>query len=166
MGWFQRVINFPWIFHAMRSLVPVEHFRNPATYSLGLFVGLFSDAMGYCLPIVSCEMTRTKWFVLKRSHWIHLEWWYTGSPKLQLFQLSQRSHVTNCRLVSSSAYIPWNMTFKYKMQLSEGSWDKILHSKLRTQCFWKEDFFFFFVLALCLSKRYAKVPEVVFATSL
>ena len=32
----------------------------PGTYSLGLFAGLFSDAMGYCLPIVSCEMTRTK----------------------------------------------------------------------------------------------------------
>ena len=30
------------------------------TYLLGLFGGLFSDAMGYCLPIVSCEMTRTK----------------------------------------------------------------------------------------------------------
>ena len=30
------------------------------TYSLGLFAGLFSDVMGYCLPIVSCEMTRTK----------------------------------------------------------------------------------------------------------
>ena len=37
----------------------------PGTYSLGLFAGLFSDAMGYCLPSVSCEMTRTKWLVLK-----------------------------------------------------------------------------------------------------
>ena len=27
------------------------------------------------------------------------------------------------------------------MQLSEGSWDKILHSKSRTQCFSKEEFF-------------------------
>ena len=32
----------------------------PGTYSLGLFVGLFSDAIGYCLPIASYEMTRTK----------------------------------------------------------------------------------------------------------
>ena len=32
----------------------------PGTYSLDLFAGLFSDAMSYCLPIVSCEMTRTK----------------------------------------------------------------------------------------------------------
>ena len=71
----------------------------------------------------------------KRSHWIHLGRWSTGSPKLQLFQLSQHSQVTNCRLISSSAYFPWNVTLKYKMQLSEGSRDKILHSKSRTQCF-------------------------------
>ena len=32
----------------------------PDTYSLGLFAGLFSDAMGYFLPIVSDEMTGTK----------------------------------------------------------------------------------------------------------
>ena len=41
----------------------------PGTYSLGLFVGLFSDAMGYCLLIVSCELTRTKWLVLKDHIW-------------------------------------------------------------------------------------------------
>ena len=57
-------------------------------------------------------------------------------------QFSQYSDVTNGRLVSSSAYFPWNMTLKYKMKLSEGSWDKIIHSKLRTQCFWKEEMFF------------------------
>ena len=100
----------------------------------------------------------------KRSHWIHLGWWSTGSPKLQLFQLPQHSHVTNCRLISSSAYFAWNMTLKYKMQLSEGFWDKISyilsqgHSVFRR----KKDFF----LAVCFSKRYTKVPEVVFATSL
>ena len=61
-GGSEGVINFPWIFYAMRSLVPVGHFWNiyPGTYSLGLFAGLFSDAMGYCLTIVSCEMRRTK----------------------------------------------------------------------------------------------------------
>ena len=32
----------------------------PGTYLLALFAGLFNDAMGDCLPIVSCEMTRTK----------------------------------------------------------------------------------------------------------
>ena len=98
----------------------------------------------------------------KRSHWIHLGRWSTGSPKLQLFQLSEHSYVTNCRLIPSSAYFPWNMTLKYKMQLSEGSWDKILHSKSRTHCFSKGKNF----LAVFLSKRYTEVPEVVFATSL
>ena len=105
---------------------------------------------------------KDKVIVYKRSHWSHLEWWSNGSPKLQLFQLSQHSHVTNCLPISSSAYFPWNMTIKSKMQLSEGSWDKILHSKSRTQRFGKE----FFFLAVCLSKQYTLVPEVVFATSL
>ena len=41
---------------------------------------------------------------------------------------------------------------------------KILHSKSRTQCFWEGRIFFF--LGLFLSKRYTKVPEVVFAISL
>ena len=75
----------------------------------------------------------------KRFQWIHLGWWSTGSSKLQLFQLSQHSHITNCRLISSSAYFPWNMALKYKMQLTEGTWDKILPSKSRTQCFSKEE---------------------------
>ena len=34
------------------------------------------------------------------------------------------------------------MTFKYKMQLFEGSCDKILHSKSRTLCLSKEELFF------------------------
>ena len=55
------VINFSWIFYAMWSLVPVGNFRNISEHLfIGLFAGIFSDAMGYCLPIVSCEMTRTK----------------------------------------------------------------------------------------------------------
>ena len=83
----------------------------------------------------------------KRSHRIHLGWWSTGSPQLQLFQLSQHSYVNNCRFISSLAYFPWNMTLKYKMKLSEGPWDKILHSKSRTQ-------FFCTVLAARLLKRW------------
>ena len=56
------VINFPWIFLCNAELSPCLGSSGiyPGTYSLGLFAGLFSDAMGYCLPIVSCEMTRTK----------------------------------------------------------------------------------------------------------
>ena len=154
------VINFPWIFYAMQSLVPVV--------SGHLFTWLVCGSFQWChwLLFTDCIMWDGKDKVIgfKRSHWIHLGWWSTRSSKLQLFQLSQHSYVTNCRLISSSAYFPWNMTLKYKVQLSEGSWDKILHSKSRTQCSWKEDFLF---LAVCLSKRYTtKVPEVVFAISL
>ena len=79
----------------------------------------------------------------KRLHWIHVGRWSTGRPKLQLFQLSQHSYVTKGRIVSSSAYFPWNMTLKYKMKLSEGSWDKSLHSKLRTRCFGRPFFWRF-----------------------
>ena len=68
-------------------------------------------------------------------------------PTVAKNQENQFSDVTNGRLVSSSAYFPRNMILKSKikqpkMKLSEGSWDKILHSKSRTQCFWKEDIFF------------------------
>ena len=62
------VIHFPWIFIFMQcgSLVPVGHFRNiSGHYALGLFAGLFSDAMGYYFPMNSCGMTRTKRLVLK-----------------------------------------------------------------------------------------------------
>ena len=53
--------NFPWILYAKQSLVLDGHFRNiSGTYSLSLVVGLFSDAMGYCLLVVSCKMRRTK----------------------------------------------------------------------------------------------------------
>ena len=56
-------------------------------------------------------------------------------------QFSQCSDVTNGRLVPSSAYFPRNMALKSKMKLSDGSWNKILHSKSRTLCFWQEEFF-------------------------
>ena len=55
------LLIFLGFFYAMWSLIPVGNVRNnPDTYSLGLFTGLFSDVMVYCLPIVSCEMTKTK----------------------------------------------------------------------------------------------------------
>ena len=142
------VINFPWIFFffvcvcAMRSFVPVWHFQNISGYLfIWLVCGSFQWRHG--LLFTDCIVWDDKDTVIgfKRSNWIHLGWWSTGSPKLQLFQLSQHSHVTNCRLISFSAYSPWNMTLKYKIKLYESSWDKILHSKSRTQCFSKEEFF-------------------------
>ena len=158
------VINFPGIFHAMRSLVPVGHFRNISRH-LFIWLACGSFQWRHGLLFTDCIVWDDKDKVtgIKGPHWIHLGWWSTGSPKLQLFQLSQHSHVTSCRLMSSSVYFPWNMTTKYKMQLSEGSWDKILHSKSKSQCFSTEEIF---LLAVCLSKLYTKVPEVVFATSL
>ena len=157
------VVNFPWMFYAMRSLIPVRHFLNISGHLLTWLVcGSFQ--WGHGLLFTGCIVLGDKDKVIgfKRSHWIHLGWWSTGSPKLQLFQVAQHSHVTNCRLIFSSAYFPWNMTLKYKMQPFDRSGAKILHSKSRIQCFSKEDFF----LAVCLSKRCTKVPEVVFATSL
>ena len=140
-GGSEGVINFPWIF-AMRSLVSVGYFWTIAGHLFTWLVyGSFRWRHGLLFTDCTVWADKNKVIGLKRSHWIHLGWWSTRSPKLQLFHLSQHSHVTNCRLISSSAYFPWNMTLKYKMQLSECSWDKILHSKSRTQCFSKEKFF-------------------------
>ena len=147
----------------MRSSVPVGHFRNISGHLFTWLVcGSFQWRHGLLFTDRSVWDNTDEDIGFKRSRLTHLGWWSTGSPKLQLFQLLQHLHVTNCRLISSSAYFPWNMTLNYKMQLSEGSCNKILHSKSRTQCFWKEDFFG----AVCLSKLFTKVPEVVFATSL
>ena len=158
----KRVINFPWIFYAMRSLVPVGHFRNISGH---LFIWLVCGSFQWRhrLLFTDCIVWDDKDKVIgfKRSHWIHLGKWSTGSPKL--FQLSQHSYVTNCRLISSSAYFPWNMTLKYKMQLSEGFWEKKTYILSRGHRGFRRKLFF---LAVCLSKRYTKVPEVVFATSL
>ena len=127
-------------FYAMRSLVSVWNFRNISGH---LFTWLVCGSFQwrYGLLLTDCIVWDDE-DKLTGSHWIHLRWWSTGSPKLQLFQLSLHSHITNCRLITSSAYFLWNMTLKYKMQLSEGSWDKILHSKSRTHCFSKEEGFF------------------------
>ena len=56
------VINFPWIFFmqcGVQSLLGTSGIY-PGTYSPGLFAGLCSDAIDYCLRIVSCETTGTK----------------------------------------------------------------------------------------------------------
>ena len=157
------ILTFLGFFLCMRSSVPAGHFCNISGH---LFTRLVfrSFRLRHGLLFTDCIVWDDKDKVIgfKRSHWIHLGWWSTGSPKLQLFQSSQHSHITNCRLISSSAYFSWNMTLKYKMQLSEDSSYKISHSKSRT-LFFEGNFFF---LAVCLSKRYTKVPEVVFVTSL
>ena len=134
------VINFPWIQKKKKKNLCNTEFC-PCLALPEYIRALIHLA---CLPVFSVTPRvivyrlwndKDKVIGFKRSHWIHLGWWSTGSPKLQLFQLSQHSHATNCRLISSSAYFPWNTTLKCKMQFSEGSWDKILHSMLRTLFF-------------------------------
>ena len=160
------VINFPWILYAMQSLVPFGLFRNISGHVFTWLVcGSFQWRHGLLFTDCIVWDDKDKVIGFKRSHWIHLGWWSTGSPKLQLFQLSQHSHATNCRLISSSAYFPWTMTLKYKMQLSECPWDTTLHSKSRTQFFFYEGRNIFFWRFVSRSD-YTKVPEVVFATSL
>ena len=119
------LLTFRGYFYAMRSLVPVGHFRNVFGYLFTWLVcGSFQWRHGLLFTDCIVWDDKDKVIGFKRSHWIHLGCRGTRSPKLQMFQLSQHSHVTKCRLTSSSAYFPWNMTLKYKMQLYEGSWDK------------------------------------------
>ena len=103
------VINFPRIFYAMWCLVSVGHFRNISGHLfIWLVCGFFLWRHGLLFTDCIEWGDEDKVIGFKRSRWIHLGWWNTGSPNLQLFQLSQHSHVTNCRLISSSAYFPWN----------------------------------------------------------
>ena len=119
------VINFLWIFYAMRSLVPVGQFCNISRH-LFTWLVCVSVQWRYWLLLTDCIVWDEKDNMIgyKRSHWILLGRWSMGFPKLQLFQLSQHSYVTKCWLISSSAFFPWNMTLKYQMQLFEDSWDK------------------------------------------
>ena len=120
MGWFQRGYKLSLdFFYAMLSLVPVGHFRNISGHLFtSLVCGSFQWRHGLLFTDCIVWDDEDKVIGFKRSHWIHLGWWSTGSPRLQLFQLSQHSHVTNCRLISSSAYFPWTMTLKYIHQSS------------------------------------------------
>ena len=135
----------------MRSLVPVGHFRNISGHLFTWLVcasfrwrhGLFTDCIVWD--------DKDKMIGFKRSHWIHLGWWSTGSTKLQLFQLSQHSHITHCRMISSSA--TFHEIWRWNTKCSYLKVPKIIRKKI-------------FFLAVCLSKRYTQVPEVVFATSL
>ena len=140
------VINFPWIFYAMQSLVPVGRFRNISGH-LFTWLVCVSFQWRHGLLFTDCIVGDNRDKI-------------TGLKKITLDPLRKiESRVSRASTVSIitaftrhqlSIYIffsfPWNMTLKYKIQLSEGSWDKILHSKSRTQCFSKEDF----CLAVCL----------------
>ena len=138
----------------MRSLVPGRDFRSPlnsGSHKRKVF-GCFCDSQWRFV-------WKIKMFVLSPFGWWRINTSLNNRinfnglstvAKNQGDQFSQCSDVTNGRLVSSSAYFPRNMTLKYKMKLSEGSWDKILHS--RTRCFWKD--FFFSSGGLSLDRMY------------
>ena len=145
----------------MRGSVPVGHFRNICGHLFTWLVwGSFQWRHGISFTDCIVWDDKDKVTGFKRSHWIHLGWWSAGSPKLQLFQLSQHSHVTNCLLQLSFREIwHWNTKCSY-LKVSE------IRSYILSRghsVFRRRKLLF---LAVCLSKRYTKVPEVVFATSL
>ena len=115
----------------MRSLGPVGHFPYISEHLLTWLVrGSFQWRHGLLFTDCIVWDDKDKLIGIKRSHRIHLGRGSTGSPKLQLFQLSQHSYVTNCRMISSSAYFLLNMTLKFKMQPSEGYWEAIHKSSV------------------------------------
>ena len=127
----------------MRSLVPGKDFRswlNSGSHKK--YCGSFCDSQW--------SFVLKKLFVLSPFGWWRINtsrnnrtnfngWAYrrekSGKPIFTVFRRHQRSTGIFFSLLST-------MTLKSKMKLPEGSWDKILHSKSRTQCFWKEEIFF------------------------
>ena len=86
-----------------------------------------------CLPTSSSVCLVFFIRSLSLARWFGQTWW-TGNMIIPL----QFACLYDLQEVSVWS----NMTLKYKLQLSEGSWDKILHSKSRTQRFSKEEIFF------------------------
>ena len=152
------VINFHWNFLCNAELVPVGHFRNISGH---LFTWLicWSLQRRHGLLFTDCIVWDDKDKVTL--------------PPLRVFEYRVFKASTVSIITAFSRHklsidiffslLSRNMTLNCKMQLSEGSWDKILHFKSRTQCFSKEKICF---LTVCLSSRYTEVPEIVFATSL
>ena len=99
------VINFQWIFFLCNSKFSPCWALPDISRHLFTWLVCGSFQWRHGLLFTDCIVWDDKDKVIgfKRSLWIHLGWWSTGSPKLQLFQISQHSHVTNRRLISSSA---------------------------------------------------------------
>ena len=107
-GGSKRVISFPWIFYAMQTF---GHFRNISRH---LFTWLvcrsFPSRSGSVFTDCIVWDGKDKVTGFKRSHFIHLGWWSTRSPKLQLFPLSQHSHITtvDCYLLQLTFHEIWH----------------------------------------------------------
>ena len=98
-------IHSSWIFYAMCSLVPVRHFRNISGHLFTRPVcGSFRDSQW------RHGLMFTDWIVwddkdevigFKRSHWIRLGCWSTGSPKLRLFQIVEEGFTVSVLSINS-----------------------------------------------------------------
>ena len=77
------ISNFPWIYYAMRGLVPVGRFRNISGH---LFTWLVCGSFQWCNGLLFTDYIvwddKDKVIGFKRSHWIQFGWWSTRSQKL------------------------------------------------------------------------------------
>ena len=105
-----------------------------------------------CLRVFSV----TSWVIVYRLYNVRWQeqrdwfWKITLDPLTTMEYVISKDTSKRCRLISFSAYFPWNITLKYTIRLSEGFSEKILLSKSRSQCSWKDFFLFFSFLAVCL----------------
>ena len=144
-------------FSAMRSLVPVGHFRNISGH---LFTWLvcrcFQWLHGLLFNIVSCEITRKKLLVLKdQLNPLRMMEYRVSKALTVLIIAAFIRHQLSIVIFFSL------LSMKYDVKIQNAAiWDKIIHSKSRTLFF--EGRLFFFALPICLSKGYTKVPMVFF----
>ena len=95
------VINFPWIFYAMRSFVPAGHFRNISGHLFTWLVcGSFQWRHGLFFTDCIVWNDKDKVICFERSHWIHIGWWSTRSPKLNCF---------NYHSIYTSPTVAWHL---------------------------------------------------------
>ena len=162
MGWFQRDYQL-----SVDSLCNAEFSPCWALpdyiRALWLVCGSFQWRHGLLFTDFIVWDDKDKVIGFKRSHWIYLGWWNTGSPKLQLFlhHSIHTSPTVDWYLVQLTFHEIWYWNTKCSYLKVPEIKSYILSRGHRV--FRRKKYF---VLAVCLSKRYTKIPEVVFATSL
>ena len=111
----------------MRSWVPGRDFRSSIKNKKKVCGCFMQTSDDFCCWKKMFVLSPFRWRRINTSLNNRMD--FMARPtvaKNQGNQFSQYLDINNGRLISSSAYFPWNMTLKYKMKLSEGSWDKIL----------------------------------------
>ena len=78
------VINSPWIFYCNAEFSPCWTLLEYVSGHL-FTCGSFQWGHGLLFTVCIVWDDKDKVIGFKRSHWIHLRWLSTGSPKLQLF---------------------------------------------------------------------------------